>query len=453
MRGAGEDHGVEMLDTAFSPLLSARLPSEWKNFQEQLPGEWIDAALKATGTATLRKRRLPAEQVIWIVIGMALLRDRSIDRVVASLDLSLPGKNELAAKSAIAQARKRVGFDAFRVLFEMTGKYWATETSSKHAWRGLSLFAYDGTTVAVPDSAENRTEFVGQWTGNGGFSGYPAVRLVALMALRSHVLAAMRIGSYTTGETDLAAELWKELPPHSLVIVDRGLMVATDLIQLERSGEDQHWLSRPRTKLTKWTPVQKLGRGDELVELAVPTNARQRTPKLGKTWVVRAIHYKVKGSPRTLLTSLLDAEAYPAAELVQLYRERWEQELAYDEVKTHLLNREETIRSRTPEGVRQELYGIAIAYNLIRVEMERVAIALKLPPTRISFVAAAQLIRDEWLWCSNSTPGAIPKQLARLVERLKFYVLPPRRPGRSFPRAVKVRGTRFPRKPVTTAQA
>jgi hypothetical protein len=149
-----------------------------------------------------------------------------------------------------------------------------------------------------------------------------------------------------------------------------------------------------------------------------------------------------------LVTSLLDPERYPAKELIALYHERWELELGYDEVKTHLLEREECIRSRTPDGVRQELWGIALAYNLIRVEMERAAAEAGVEPTRISFVAALALIRAELFWLSGPrlAPGTIPKKLLRLRANLKRLVLPPRRPERSFPRAVKRKMTAYARK-------
>jgi transposase InsO family protein len=110
-------------------------------------------------------------------------------------------------------------------------------------------------------------------------------------------------------------------------------------------------------------------------------------------------------------------------------------------IKTHLLDRQESIRSKTPEGVRQELWGIALAYNLVRVEMERAAAEAGVPPTRISFVASLAMIRDEFLWLGSPrvTPGAIPASLARLRMNLKRLVLPPRRSERSYPRAVKVK--------------
>jgi hypothetical protein len=262
-----------------------------------------------------------------------------------------------------------------------------------------------------------------------------------MMALRSHVLSAFRFADYATGETTLARGIWNEVPENSLVIVDRNFLVKKDLIHLETSG-NRHWLSRTKVN-TKWAISEKLGKDDYIVEWDV------QGAGLPSTWTLRAIHYKKKGFPRaTLLTSLLDAEKYPAKELIALYHERWETELGYDEIKTHLLDRQEAIRSKTPEGVRQELWGIALAYNLVRLEMERAAAEAGVPPTRISFVASLAMIRDEFLWLGSPrvTPGAIPASLARLRTRLKRLVLPPRRPERSYPRAVKLKMSNYPRK-------
>ena len=130
-----------------------------------------------------------------------------------------------------------------------------------------------------------------------------------------------------------------------------------------------------------------------------------------------------------------------------MYHERWELELGYDEVKTHLLLREEAIRSQTPEGVRQETWGILLANNMIRLEMARVAEAAKVAPTRISFVASVQRIRSEWEWLAiTSGQGTIPKKLLALREDLKRFVLPPRRRERAHPRAVKIKMSSYPRK-------
>ena len=140
----------------------------------------------------------------------------------------------------------------------------------------------------------------------------------------------------------MARGIWNEVPENSLVIVDRNFLVKKDLIHLETSG-NRHWLSRTKVN-TKWAISEKLGKDDYLVEWDV------RGAGLPSTWTLRALHYKKKGFPRaTLLTSLVDPEKYPAKELIALYHERWETELGYDEIKTHLLDRQESIRSKTPE--------------------------------------------------------------------------------------------------------
>ena len=132
--------------------------------------------------------------------------------------------------------------------------------------------------------------------------------------------------------------------------------------------------------------------------------------------------------------------------IVGLYHERWELELGYDEIKTEMLDREETLRSKSPSAVTQELWGILIAYNLVRLEMERVAEEAHVEPTRISFVAALHLIVDEWMWLAVTSPGAIPSRLRDLRGNLKRYILPLRRTERSYPRAVKVKMSNYPRK-------
>jgi hypothetical protein len=379
---------------------------------------------------------------------MAMFRDRPISMVVASLDLAMPAPSGPTAKSAIAQARARLGEEPLAYLFSTTADRWVSRSADRYTWRGYQLLAYDGTTLAVPDSPENRAEFGGQSSGpKGGTSGYPSVRVVGLMSVRSHLLAALRIGPYAVGEVTLARELWRELPDHSVTIVDRGLMVANDLIQLERSGTNRHWVSRLKRKDTRFRTVASLGPGDALIELEVRREARRQNPELPRFWQVRAVTYIHQGKTTTLLTSLVDPKQFPAEELIHLYRERWEEEIAYDEIKTHMLGREEAIRSRTPAGVRQELFGIAIAYNLVRLEMAAVGEEAKVPPTRISFMMALRTIRDEWFWSSTSTsPGALPKHLAKLRQALKLWILPPRRSDRRYPRAVKVRTTHFPRK-------
>lgn len=190
------------------------------------------------------------------------------------------------------------------------------------------------------------------------------------------------------------------------------------------------------------------------MELNVSREARKVDPSLPTTWTIRAIEYRRRGfKPQILLTSLVDHRAYPAKEIVALYHERWEIELGYNEVKTHMLEREETLRSKTPSNVNQELWAVALVYNLVRLEMERIAAEAQLPPNRISFKMALHLIQDEWMWLSASnSPGAIPKHLRQLRENVLRYVLPERRSERSYPRAVKVKMSNYARKRPASAK-
>ena len=441
------------LDQALALIPETIVPADIERFRQHIDPVFVEEALAATGKATVRRRRLPAEQVLWLVIGMALMRNESLERVVTWLNLALPAeRGRQVAKSAIAQARQRLGEDPVAYLFAVTAATWAFESAARHAWRGLSLFGLDGSTLRVPDSSENWQSFGGQ-PSNGVRSGsaYPTVRLVGLMALRSHILAGLVFADYATGEITLAQEMWRELPDDSLTIVDRNFLVATWLTQLVASGTNRHWLTRAKST-TRLRTVKRLGPNDSLVEIQLSDATRRAHRDLPPTWVVRAIRYQRKGfRPSILVTSLVDPAAYPAAEIVALYHERWEIELGYDEIKTHLLAREETIRSRTPAGVRQEIWGIALAYNLVRLEMERAADSAGIEPTRISFVNALALIRHAWLLWSTPpmAPGRIPEKLLDLDRHLTLLLLPPRRSERSYPRAVKLKMSNYTRKPPT----
>jgi hypothetical protein len=432
---------MAMLKQALTDVANVALPDSLDGLKQHLDPAWIEEALTWAGTTTIRRRRLPAEQVVWLVIGMALYRREPIERVVQLLDLALPDrKDTLMAKSAVIQARQRLPHDVLAYLFNATAAEWSARSADADRWRGLAVYGWDGTTMRVPDSPENRESFGGQRSHRGD-SGYPQVRVVAAMALRSHILSAFRFADYHTGEVTLARDLWDEMPEDSLAIFDRNFLVKGDFIRFEASG-NKHWLSRSKSN-TRWAVVEHLGKNEDLVVLEVN---EQGFPT---TWELRAIHYKRKGFPRsTLLTSLLDSKKYPAKELIAMYHERWETEVGYDEVKTHLLDREEAIRSRSPEGVRQELWGIAIAYNLIRLEMERAAKEANVPPTRISFMAAMALIKDEIgrLRGERLALGTIPDRLNDLRRNLKRLVLPERRTERAYPRAVKIKMSNYPRK-------
>ena len=432
---------------------AGRVEASFALFAETLDSEWIAQALQATGTASVRRRKLPAEYVVWLVIGMALLRDRSIQEVVRHLDLVLPGAARArpsVSGGAVVQARDRLGPQPLAWLFEHTAAGWATASADDHRWRGLAVFGVDGTTLRVPDSAENDAEFGRPGTSRGGAAaGYPQVRVVALLVLRSHLLAALALGPYRAGELPLAETLWPKLPDRSLLIMDREFATYALFQRLADPSRHRHWLTRAKTgnNAPQLKTVQRLGPKDAIVELRPSHYIRHLNPALPEALRVRAVRYQKRGfRPQTLLTSLLDPVAYPAAEIVALYHERWELELSFDELKTHTLERQEALlRCKAPERITQELWGLAIAYNLVRLAMARVAHKADVSPTRISYRHAVNFIRVFWLTAHFISPGALPRRLDGLHKELALLILPPRRPRR-FPRAVKIKMSNFPRK-------
>jgi len=258
---------------AFHATASYGSPTDLEGFRRHISPEWIEQALEATGTATLRRRRLPSEQVIWVVLGMGLFRRRPLEDIVSKLDLALPGAGTIAP-SSVSQARARLGSEPVKWLFERSGSRWASRSADANSWRGLRLYGMDGSSVRVPDTAENRQEFGGHHS-HGTVSGYPMLRIVVLMALRSHLLVAANFGPYEgTSEMEYAKPLCESIPEFSLTVLDRGYLGAKVLLGIE-AGRNRHWLTRGQAKL-KMKVLQRLGPDDDLVEMAVSAEARRK---------------------------------------------------------------------------------------------------------------------------------------------------------------------------------
>ena len=422
-------------------LSDGTLPASFEGLKSHVDVQWIKESLARGGVGKLRKRKLPAEDVVWLVIGMCLYRDQPMVDVVHRLDLVLPGdkgKPGMVTKGAIPQARARIGAEPLRELFQMTAQAWALESAERYRWRGLMVLGGDGSTLRVPDSPENRAEFQLP-PSSRSTAGYPQVRVAVLMVLRSHLWLDFEFADCRTGEGTVAWPLIQRVPPKSVTILDRFYIDYGQLCNLALRGEDRHWLVRAKKNL-KWSVVKRLGRNDALVEITLPAAVRKEHPDWPPSFLSRVIRYRRKGfRMRTLLTSLLDAVVYPAAEIAELYHERWELELGYDELKTDVLQQEEAIRSETPDGVRQELWGMAIAYNLVRREMDLVARQMKLPPRRLSFILALRLVQDLFAWAAVAKPGRLPKMIHQMRNRMKRLVLPPRKEDRHYPRYVKIK--------------
>jgi len=413
--------------------------------------EWVRAALRCTDTLTIRRRKLPNEAVVWLVVGMALFRNRSIDAVVKHLELALPGEavrpspaGGRVSSAAIAQARNRVGSEPLAELFRTTAEKWTEECAGQNRWRDLGVFAIDGSTLRIPDTSSNEETFGRPGSGRSK-AGYPQARIVGVLAAGSRVMSDFAIGALGQSETVLARPLVEKIPDRSVVILDRGFVDHAMFARIPAGGTDRHFLCRAKANLVA-TRVRSFSRTDSLVEITVSATRRREDPTLPKTLVVRLIQYRIKGFRASrLLTSMLDAQRFPASDLVALYHKRWEIETAYDELKTHTLEREESIRSRSADLVVQEIHGLLIAYNLIRVMMARAAKAAGMEPARMSFRNSLVAIQVFLVMGPASAPGSLPGLYRKLCAELALLVLPERR-ARQYPRAVKVKMSNYKRK-------
>lgn len=385
---------------------------DFKSLSNQVDPVWLAHVLAATGKASVRRRKLPAEQVMWLVIALAMYRHESIPDVVAHLDLALP--NEVIpdiAKSALTQARQRMGEEPLAQLFTMSAISW----DQRHAagpgqkWRGLARYAIDGSTLKTSDTPENRQHFGAQSYASGAVSSYPQLRLLTLTALSNHLVRAAVFGEYDKNEMRYASDLLPLIPDHSLTVFDKGFLSTDLLLRLQLAGSERHWLI-PAKSNTKWERLDEHPT-DYRVRMKISPQARERNPDLPTHWIARAIEtVSRKGSKRIMLTSLMNARQYPAQEVVAQYLERWRIETSYRELKQSMLGDEITLHSGTPDTVRQEGWGALIAYNLVRLEMAAVAKEFGVPATDLSFTMALHYLRYEWTWLALNSPGrlAIP---------------------------------------------
>jgi hypothetical protein len=429
---------------AIEALAAGERPTSFEQFSAAIDPQWIAEALAATDTASVRRRKLPAEHVVWLVIGMGLFRDRSIAQVVHHLDLvvrSASGGRRRVTNAAIVQARDQLGAAPLAALFTQTAQAWALPAAAADRWRGLAVYGLDGTTLRIADTAENVAEFGRPPSPHGGGAGYPQLRLVTLLALRAHLLTAAAFGPSRTSELALATDVWAALPEHALVLLDRNFCSYALFHRLATPERDRHWIIRSRSGPHELTQVvlQRFGPGDALIELRPGKTSRAKYPDLPPVLAVRAVRVQRRGfRPYWVFTSLRNPATHPAAELAALYHERWELELAFDELKTHTCDRVEALRSKAPTRVAQELWGLLLAYNLVRLVMSRAAPRAGVPPLRLSYRYALLAVRAFWYAAWDTSPATLPRRLEALLDELALFVLPERRPRR-YPRAVKLK--------------
>jgi hypothetical protein len=432
-----------MLEEALHFLAEAQEKPDWNRLGQHLPYEWIEQAVAYTGKASIRHRRLPAEQVVWLVVALAIYRHQSIAEVLDDLDLALPdSKSPFVSKSAIAQARQRVGAEPLRELFALSAQSWCEQDAKTYRLKGLSLFAMDGTTLKVADTAEHREHFGAQNYPSGRVSSYPQVRGVTLTAVSTHLVRDAAFGPYGINEMLYAKELLSSIPDDSLTAFDKGFLAAEILCRLTQNGKNRHFVI-PAKANTKWEVVDG-NASDALVRMRVSPQARQKCPELPEFWEARLVVVLDQSARKhVLLTSLLDRQRYKTADIAAYYTRRWQIETSFREIKQTMLGVALTLRSRTIEGVYQEIWGTLTAYNLIRLEIAKAALSVKCEPTEVSFIRAFHTFQYELHWAAvTRAQGKLPALLVRLRQRL-VMLLNEKRPDRHVERTVKALPSRY----------
>jgi len=421
-------------------------------FADLLKPAWVHQVLSDYGRESVRTRKLPSPLVVWLSIALGFFRSLSIPSVLSRLG-TVPGTGSLwdggatPASTTISEARDRVGFGPLRALFERLRDHLWVALRPRLLWKGMPLLALDGTTFKAPDSLQNRHRFGLPGTSRGRRAGFPLVRSVMLVSPLLRLVMGARFGPYRRSELDLALPLLPEIPPASLLVMDRGFAAARLLIPLRQRGH--HYLVRIQ-KIFKARRLWTLGPGDTLVEVRIDDRARRRHPDYPRKILVRQIHVRIRGVEMRYWTSLLDPRAFSAVELVRLYARRWEEELVFDEIKTHqagltTVNRPVLFRSQTSRRVLQEAWGLLIAYNLVRALMAQAAEGRGVQSTGLSFVDALERIRQASLLMAAARTPELPRIFADLLDILGRSTLPKRRP-RDNPRAVVIKMSNYAKK-------
>jgi Insertion element 4 transposase N-terminal/Transposase DDE domain len=357
----------------------------------------VNALLATTNRASLRQRDLPAPVVMYYVIALALYMGSSYREVLRCL---LEGvqwlfgplvRIKVTGRSAISQARTRLGWEVVRQLHDEVVRPIAGP-ASKGAWYGgLRLVSLDGSTLDVADEADNAAAF-GRPGASRGNSAFPQLRFVSLVENGTHVLFASQMAAYEVGEVTLAKSVLTRLQPGMLCLADRQFFGFELWATARTSGADLLWRIKKNMRLLR---EQGLADGSYLSRI-YPSERDWRHRTNGV--VVRVIDYRLEGVAEAepiyrLLTTLLDPAQAPAADLAALYHERWEIETALDELKTHLRGARIVLRSKTPDLVRQEFYGLMMAHFAVRSLIHDAALKADEDPDRLSFVHAVRVIR------------------------------------------------------------
>lgn len=402
-----------------------------RGLYDLIPQERLAFILEHTGRQSQRKRRLPASSVAWLVVAMGLFADLSIPQVWRRLRPSADEPEPV--ESAFTQARQRLGVAPLRLLFEQCARPMATHQTVGAFYKGFRLMGLDSTVLDLPDTPDNARAF-GRPGTKRAEGAFPQIRLLALCGLGTHAICGLSLKPCRRNEQVMAPALLDLLEPGMLLLWDRGFFRYDLVRRVLASGA--HLLARVQTRL-RLTPLRRLEDGSYLAKLYPSAQARRQGRGGLEVRVIEYTHNDPNrpgcGERHRLITDLLSPDDLPACEAPVVYHERWEEELALDEVKTHLSGREVPVRSRKPAGVVQEVYGLALAHYIVRRMMHDAAVSSSSDPDRQSFSDSLRILHCH-LPEAKQRPAA--EWYGRLLREVRRQELRPRR-QRWYPRVIK----------------
>jgi Insertion element 4 transposase N-terminal/Transposase DDE domain len=371
------------------------------------PPDQVRAVLAASKKGSVRQRDLPAHVVVYYVIALALFMQSSYREVLRCLLEGIQWLAEpsagihVAGNSGISQARTRLGWEPLQQLHDAVVKPIAVPVTNGGWYRDWRLVSIDGSTLDIADEKGNEEAF-GRPGSSRGNSAYPQIRFVSLVENGTHVLFGSRMADYATSEVALAKTVLPNLSKGMLCLADRGFFGFEMWKQAAATDADLLW----RVKKNILLPCEKRLPDGSYLSRIYPTQQERRLGRNGV--VVRVIEYRLEGVQGAeplyrLATTILDHERAPADELAALYHDRWEIETALDELKTHLRGARIILRSKTPDLVRQEFYGLLMAHFAVRGLMHEAALRADEDPDRLSFLHAVRIVRRKM-----ASYGAIP---------------------------------------------
>jgi hypothetical protein len=363
-----------------------------KALPRALVEEQIDKAMRKQK----RDRLLPARLMVYYTLAMCVYSQVGVEQVlrwVLEQARQYLGAHQvkIATSGAISSARKRLGSEVLEALYRRVAAPLA-HSQTKGAWhQGLRLVALDGSTLDLQDTDENAAHY-GYTNSRRGKSAYPKLRFAALVETGTHALLGAHMGAYVTSEQALGARAIESLGKGMLCMADRLFYGYEFWGKALQTGAHLLWRVKKNLRL----PVEQALPDGSYLSTLYANESDRRKKRNGHR--VRVIAYRLqgKGAPAEtyrLITTLLDWEKHPAAELAALYPQRWEIEIALDEFKTHLRGGQVVLRSKTPELVRQEFYAYMLAHYCVRQLMHEAALLNEVEPVRMSYKHAVEVLK------------------------------------------------------------